>query len=818
MPSITHHPRRRQASPSSIDSVSESLKALALAKGSTFHSPSSDPDLCNPFLKPFQCPSLPSRSATCPKSLEDLLIGAGERRAVELLKRVDDAIAKNVELGSILSEPEVLPIPRFMVENASFSHNKLSEEDQSLSDDNEHQHGSDSGLGSSIAESTSEKIRRSSSGMCGERGSGTMHNTFTVAADSPSSAVTRSFTTTSTIKTPHGLSEFAQKQINKHLIKPILAEDTLKDFHRLIKDIPKRIGCRDITTLRDLEKTLIFLAPVSPADRHQDDRAFAYWRFGTQDYSRSPAAYRAFCETSIRCLHLTVNGVHETDQCLPSDRPYSTNYFIDLVEQIRRYAAILAATRERQARGEQLDEMDPSPYVFPVVNGPLSPKLLSAGHQCANPPCRTDRIELQGGMSHNGKPAFLTRSKDGKDYISLASNQPTTAEDVAATSTKRPMDDVVDDDGTTRSMARRKKDAPILTYYCDAPGCKKNFKRPCDLTKHQKTHDRPWKCDEVDCKYHTVGWPTEKEMQRHWNDKHDSSPMLYKCFFDGCPYTSKRESNCKQHMEKSHPSYVYQRSKGGSKGKARARSATTKASPSSDSAIGSFTPIAPSPSIQSLSSLDAQAGAMGPPSTNFLFPPNPPLFDFNSGFESHFNPDYLNVGMHLPITPALTDDRHMSEDTSVTDYSPFEQPISAFEDAMKPYDYDFTMFDQAIQQQPTPESASSHLNSAGPSTFWTHAQNTPAEQTLSAHISPYAGAMTFTSPALVNGAKNMDIDESFGDNYAADQDFQLFANGGSAEPLFHDQSGLDSMGSQFNASSQPGTNLLDLFPELKRED
>ena len=34
---------------------------------------------------------------------------------------------------------------------------------------------------------------------------------------------------------------------------------------------------------------------------------------------------------------------------------------IDFIIQIRKYAAILAVTREKQAKGEKLDEMDYSP-------------------------------------------------------------------------------------------------------------------------------------------------------------------------------------------------------------------------------------------------------------------------------------------------------------------------------------------------------------------------------------------------------------------------------------------------------------------------
>jgi len=109
------------------------------------------------------------------------------------------------------------------------------------------------------------------------------------------------------------------------------------------------------------------------------DCTFAHGCSGVQDYSRSPSAYLRFCERTIRVLHTTVTTLHESDQRAPADRPYTQGYFFDLVEQvrfdrrlhhvafidsilqIRRYASILAATREKQSKGEKLDAMDYTP-------------------------------------------------------------------------------------------------------------------------------------------------------------------------------------------------------------------------------------------------------------------------------------------------------------------------------------------------------------------------------------------------------------------------------------------------------------------------
>lgn len=94
--------------------------------------------------------------------------------------------------------------------------------------------------------------------------------------------------------------------------------------------------------------------------------------------------------------------------------------------------------------------------------------------------------------------------------------------------------------------------------------CGRQFPRLCDLNKHFKAHTRPFKCPVEACKYHLLGWPTEKELDRHRNDKHSMEPRTYSCQYPPCTYTSKRESNCKQHMEKTH-GWQYVRSRFGHK-------------------------------------------------------------------------------------------------------------------------------------------------------------------------------------------------------------------------------------------------------------
>ena len=145
--------------------------------------------------------------------------------------------------------------------------------------------------------------------------------------------------------------------------------------------------------------------------------------------------------------------------------------------------------------------------------------------------------------------------------------------------------------------------------------------------KHEKTHTRPWKCSEPTCKYHEDGWPTEKERDRHMNDKHSSAPPMYRCQFHPCPYESKRESNCKQHMEKAH-GWTYVRSK--NNGKSGKRVATIGKTP-------------PTPQTTS-------------PASNAFSAPTPDFSDVPTGHES--SPEQPRAlqsptfGSHLPDTTA----------------------------------------------------------------------------------------------------------------------------------------------------------------------
>jgi hypothetical protein len=735
---------------------------------------------------------MPRRSQTCTKTLEDLLpqeANTGNSRhdsVAKLLRDFDDQISGRKTIngdGSILKEADVLAVPTFMV-NQGIVPDPMDIDQKALVSD--HQHASDSGLGSSVA---------SSIGIVAPNNNKTGHLTIT---DLYKEHNTRSSTRTAqSISTAHStvtrsasaigagypraeqlLSKEAERHIRTHIIKPILDEETLRDFHPLVEDIPRRIGAKFISNLRDLEKTLFFLAPVS--DEIQGSiRAVAHALRDIKDFAPSPQSFLKFCETTIECLHTTVDLVSERDQRRDTDRPYTNHYFLDLVEQIRRYADIMARTREKQASGQELDEMDYSPYVIPVSPSPLvhavSESLMCLSHPTlhklptCHPPTRMllpntylldasdETIALEGGLSKNGKPAELVRkTKDGK-VIPLSEHS---LIDEASPSSKRHYvdEDDMDDDDVLRSMARRRKSEKPGDVMHPCRVCDKEFKRPCDLTKHEKTHSRPWKCSEPKCKYHEYGWPTEKERDRHVNDKHNSAPQMYHCKFKPCSYSSKRESNCKQHMEKAH-GWTYVRSK--SNGRTKLGGGSENLSP-----VAPLTPFMATPSSGMNNLTSPESNFMPSPAmpaanfnfnTNFNYTPGPPssedLFDFNTGFRRE-SVATTNSAMTF---------------SSGSNFSPAQHMNSAFEEALSP---ELNFVDQPLfgldgmpadftmpVQQPTPAAS---INSGYDNSFAGLQGN---------HLSPTGQAnMTLFTPQM----ENTHFDEALGNEMNFGADFTLF--------------------------------------------
>ncbi|KAI0553604.1 hypothetical protein F4679DRAFT_427735 [Xylaria curta] len=613
---MSSNPRRTGVLARLDPNVRDGLKLksnLALHKGATFHSPVTPPS-SPPSTSTFKVPSLPRRSQT---NLDDV-VGAHVRRAALNIGKFEDSLtASDTESasGRRSFHDDSLPVPRGFLNHTVIT-NKMTMEPPFP--DNErrvlrprtrrssHHNESDSGLGTSIASTVQKrKDARPSAG---------------------ASAITRSVNTSKTESLPR-LSSRAVNRIHEHTLKPLLAKPGLKDFHPIILDCPRRIQENQIICLRDLEKTLLFMAP---------------------ERATSAKMYLDFCTTSIRCIQATVEYLSDREQTRPHDRPYNSGYFIDLFEQIRQHAQQMQEARDRLASGEDLSEMDVDPYVTGT-----HAFYCSTAYQSSS----TDEVKLIGGIANTGRPVELVRVKKNGKAISLATGEP--VEDMEGEQGpmrfKRSLSQQAEDEEEImRSMARRKKNATpeeLAPKKCTHPGCNKEFKRPCDLTKHEKTHSRPWKCPIPTCKFHEYGWPTEKEMARHVNDKHSATPAMFECEYKPCPYKSKRESNCKQHMEKAH-GWTYKRSKVPKTKGSKAGSSTN------------LTPVLnnlPTPSSEQTDPvLTPQEDAFLPTfeDNQDLFPTYPTneefnagLFD-NSGFDGDISLDFSPIDNGTPSTDA----------------------------------------------------------------------------------------------------------------------------------------------------------------------
>jgi uncharacterized C2H2 Zn-finger protein len=515
-----------------------------------------------------------------------------------------------------------------------------------------------------------------------------------------------------------------------------LAKPTLKEFEPIVLDIPRRIRSKEIICLRDLEKTLIFMAP---------------------EKAKSATLYLDFCLTSVRCIQATVEYLSDREQIRPADRPYTNGYFLDLKDQILEYGKQLAAKNSG-------DEMD-----------------IDA----------SDEIKLIGGLSENGRPAELVRVRKDGTYISLETGKPVETDDDAPMKMKRSLSQQLEDEEEIqRSMARRKKNASpeeLAPKKCREPGCNKEFKRPCDLTKHEKTHSRPWKCPVPTCKYHTYGWPTEKEMDRHHNDKHSDAPAMYECAFKPCPYKSKRESNCKQHMEKAH-GWTYVRTK-----------TNGKKLPSIAGSVQQQTP---------------PLGNMSTPSsTEYNSVPTPPQNDVTQFMGNDFplyptDSDWMSVNnipsetMHLDLT---LDSTSPASASSYEQYAPYQNGSAFILDNEDLY----AAHMQLPTQLPSPEQVVMYNNPKMMQQQLPMYQQVPQQIPVQAAPSQFSPtgqetAMLFTPNSL------RDVDEGFDDSFGADgMDFPLFPSGNGMvktndfQPLFGE---IPSANLGFSQNSQ------DLFP------
>jgi hypothetical protein len=561
---------------------------MSLSKGATFHVPSSPPTEESPVLSIHH---LPRRSPTCSQSsLISLLFEKedGAARSIQDFERTFSG-ARGKQRAHRRGTDEVTGrcaayLPSGSPSDEGFGSSVSTPTDKDLTRVFERALDLDSGLGSSIrSESAKETPVRAGGETSEEDGlpvkdliqgwiarcifmyagpvdaqnAGVVNKAPSIRqrslASEAQSAIVRSISPVipGSTRQPH-LSNFARKKFADNILHPILREDRFKFFHPLVSTLGSRTN-KTIKCLRDLEQSLIF-EPLVSTIRRLSSETNTYASSSTlKRLVISHSLYRSFGEFSIQLVLDTFHHLSESEQRRVSDRPYDNGYFLDLVQQVGRLAAQVGAAR--QARSGQstgapdTDEMDYSGYV-PTIN----PTVIHISHHH-----RDDEVTLESGLSKTGRPAELVRWKNGEG-VSLRTNERYEAQPVI----KRQRSNQSLDDDAERSMARRKKNAEprVIELKCSDRSCDKIFTRNCDLAKHEKTHSRPFKCPEKTCRYHEQGLPTEKERDRHINDKHSASPRYFHCKY--CPFKTKRDSNCKQHMEKKH-GWTYERVKGNAK-------------------------------------------------------------------------------------------------------------------------------------------------------------------------------------------------------------------------------------------------------------
>ena len=466
----------------------------SLRKSATFHSPTSPrSEEHDPILS---IPSLPRRSPTCHKTLEATL-AAGDDRIAQIIGAVDRSLSGLQSFSSDSQETlvaEGLPVPLFMVNTNVDAPDRMELDQQSPTSQlqpyhpqaKRKHHHSDSGIGSTVSSSELSMSGDHAGVKQGMTPASKLvvndshwsmkdapHNVTSVKEGRVQTGINglNASTAGSVTGTQHALSEYACKQIQKHIILPIIREEKLKDFHPLVNGIPYRVARKEITCLRDLEKVLLWLAPVS---LHPSLWVWSLARgliLGEKKWSVSKASFLSFCETSIQCIHTTVDFLNEHDQRRPADRPYTNGYFLDLVEQVRQYATMLSASRATMASGPSASETERASYV-PLALVKFPSDAFSDEH-----------LDLVGGLSQTGRPVELVRVKDGRSIL-LRTGEDVSAETLTSyqRGIKRSVSEEAEED-VLRSMARRKASAlPVVKDIQKCSECDKVFKRPCDLT------------------------------------------------------------------------------------------------------------------------------------------------------------------------------------------------------------------------------------------------------------------------------------------------------------------------------------------------
>ena len=237
--------------------VGLALKTSTLQKGVTFSSSTSPPS--SPTID-FQPPSLPRRSQT---NLDDV-IDSRRRRVALMLGDIDKTLSSTEEPSSPACKEfrdTSLPIPHGILCHTIDSSimGQAPEVARRVYRPYQHRvsrfHESDSGLGTSIISKTGDKTAPAH-----DVKSAKLEASKT--SDKPAAVIRCGGSRDKSNISYPPLSSRATHRIYEHTLKPLLAEPSLRNFHPLVLECPRKIQEKEVVCLRDLEKTLLLLAPV----------------------------------------------------------------------------------------------------------------------------------------------------------------------------------------------------------------------------------------------------------------------------------------------------------------------------------------------------------------------------------------------------------------------------------------------------------------------------------------------------------------------------------------------------------------------------
>ena len=231
----------------------------------------------------------------------------------------------------------------------------------------------------------------------------------------------------------------------------------------------------------------------------------------------------------------------------PYDPPYDEGYFLDILAPLKYGPRVLCGYAEHNSFWDRPD------FACLLTLSDKRPAELRSKVESNN---NSKRQKLNTSTSHTAMEV---------EFMEL--------DTMTTTSESRRWYDIRH--GDQRKVPQKKLQQSYPCHRCGINA----FTRQCDLTwvlspwdsllpqdksflpiyrKHEKTHTRPYKCTTETCDFFTDGFPNEKDRDRHINDKHSQNAPQFICHYL-CGYSSRRESNCKQHMEKAH-GYTYTRS------------------------------------------------------------------------------------------------------------------------------------------------------------------------------------------------------------------------------------------------------------------